>query len=105
MLFTLLGEITNIHNWWMEILVSSGVLIFIIYIVVYTKSIWKLYRMALVKKDKDIMNISICFLCFLVAFLIGAMGASSLMTSEWLWPIMAVVMSFVNSGSKSVLTN
>jgi teichuronic acid biosynthesis protein TuaE len=100
-----LTQYINIHNWWMEILVSSGVFIFIIYIVIYTKSLLRLYHMSLGKKDKDIMVISTCFFCFLIAFLIAAVGSSSSMTSEWLWPAMAVVMSFVNSGSKSILTN
>jgi teichuronic acid biosynthesis protein TuaE len=97
--------ITNIHNWWMEILVSSGIFIFILYVIIYIKSLWKLLDMSLAKMDKDVMNISICFFCFLISFIIGSIGSSSLMNSEWLWPIMAIIMSFLNSDSDSILTN
>ncbi len=103
--FYLTDQIIDIHNWWMEILVSSGVLVFSIYLIVYIKSILRLYRMSLLKKDKDIKHISTCFFCFLVASLIGTLGSSSLMPYEWFWPIIAIVMTFVNLGTKSVLTN
>lgn len=99
------GEITNIHNWWMEILVSSGIFIFIFYIFVYIKSMIRIYYLSLTKKDKEIRDIATFFLCFLGAFIISAIGSSSLMIAEWFWPIMAVIMSFANSGSKTVLTS
>lgn len=89
--------IINIHNWWMEILVSSGIFIFIFYLIIYIRSLWKLFLMSRVSKDNDTIIISICFFCFLIAFILGAMGPSSLMiSSEWLWPIMALIMNFVN---------
>lgn len=90
------GSITNIHNWWMEILVSSGVFVFIFYIVVYLKNLKRLYKFSCLNFDKDLQHLSSVFFSFLVAFFITSMGASSLMYNEWIWIIMAIVMSFVN---------
>lgn len=96
------GDATNMHNWWMEILVSSGVIIFLVYVIIYFKCLRKLFLISINIKDKSLGNISNCFFCLLVAFIIGSTGASTSMTSEWLWPIMGVIMSFVNVGIKTV---
>lgn len=96
------NNIVNIHNWWLEILVSSGIIVFILYIWIYLRSLWKLLNMSILNSDRDILNISACFFCFLFTFLIGAIGSSSLIPSEWLWPVMALIMSFLNLGSKPV---
>lgn len=90
------GSITNIHNWWMEILVSSGIFVFIFYMFVYLKNLKRLYKFSSLKFDKDMQHLSTVFFCFLAAFFIASVGSSSLMYNEWIWPIMAIVMTFIN---------
>ncbi len=92
------GAILNMHNWWMELLVSSGIGIFIFYIVVYSKSLIKLFTHLYFKSSHDRRRdfISISFLAFLIAFFVTSVGASSIMTIEWIWPAMALIMAFIN---------
>jgi teichuronic acid biosynthesis protein TuaE len=96
------GGITNIHNWWMEILVSSGIFVFLFYMLVFLKSLKRLFNFSIYKFESDVQHLSGLFFCFLIAFFVASVGSSSLMNNEWIWPTMAVVMSFINlSAQKS----
>lgn len=88
--------ITNIHNWWMEILVSSGIFVFVFYIYVYLKNMKRLYKFSLLNFDKKMQHLSTIFLSFWVGFFVASIGASSLMYNEWIWPVMAIVMASIN---------
>ncbi len=92
------GWVANIHNWWMEILVTSGFLIFIPYVYLYIRNAWLLYKLPRITHDKDVSVISASFFGFIIAFVVSSMSSSSLFTSEWLWPSMALIFSFVNYG-------
>jgi len=87
--------ITNMHNWWLEILVSSGVIIFFLYVFIYLRNILLLYRASSVK-DKKMAFVSKCMLGFSIAFIIACMGPSSCMIVEWMWPCIAMCMAFTN---------
>lgn len=99
------GHVVNIHNWWMEILVSSGIFIFLLYIFVYAKGMIRVYFLSLTKKDREIASLAAFFLCFLGGSLIASIGSSSLMIAEWFLPVMAVIMSFTNSASGALSTS
>lgn len=88
--------ITNIHNWWMEILVSSGIFVFAFYIYVYLRNLKRLYKFSLVNFDKDTQHLSTTFFSFWTGFFVASIGASSLMYNEWIWPVLAIAMSFIN---------
>jgi len=87
--------ITNIHNWWLEILVSSGVIIFFLYIAIYLRNIFFLYRASIVN-DKKIAFVSKCMLGYSIAFIITSMGPSSCMIIEWMWLSIGMLMIFTN---------
>lgn len=86
------GDVGNIHNWWLEVLVSSGVLVFLFYMVVYVKSMYSTYRRTLYSNDQELNSLLKVFLCSFPSFIIASIGASSLMGSEWIWPLMAIQM-------------
>lgn len=88
--------VTNIHNFWMEILVSSGIFVFILYITIYLRNIWRLYHFSFSHTDKDMQILSMVFFCSFLGFFITSSGASSLLYNEWIWPIIAIIMSFIN---------
>lgn len=90
------GYITNIHNWWMEILVSSGVVVFLYYLFVYVNSLKKLFKIFVHYQDREMKVISSVFFSVLVSFIVASMGPSSLMYNEWILPVIAVIMAFVN---------
>lgn len=85
--------IYNIHNWWMEIMVSYGIFVFILYLLFYFNiyiDIKKSMKYSNIKQK----NISIGLLAILSGFTIGSISSSSNMTSEWLWVFWGLIISF-----------
>ncbi len=82
--------IENMHNWWLEILVSSGVLFFISYIIIYLKEMRRIFLKFKKALDFKLKNIYLIFFSFFIGFIVSCVGPSSLITSEWIWPLMAI---------------
>lgn len=89
------GSITNMHNWWFEILVGYGLIIFIGYIISYYMIIKSLYKSYKSNNDKFIENTSLYLLCYMVAFIVSSISSSSNMSSEWLWVFWAVTIAYI----------
>ncbi len=86
--------ITDIHNWWMEILTGYGITIFVLYIMFYVllfRSCYIKYKMAITRIDK---TVSLCFLCCLAGYVIGGISSSSNISSEWLWVFWSIVIAY-----------
>lgn len=79
-------DITNIHNWWIEILVSSGVVVFVYYVALYIKKFLFFLKKALAIKVSETGRIYAKLgVSMLSVFFIGAMSASSIFCIEWIW--------------------
>jgi len=90
------GRITNIHNWWMEILVSSGIFIFFGYVAMYIRNIILLRKISKKSVDENNRFIANALFCFMIAFIVSSMGASSHIYSEWLWVFWGIIFAFVS---------
>lgn len=88
------GGILNIHNWWLEILVGYGVLIFIMYIVFYVKLFKSVYRKFKYSRSKVDMSISLGIMCFMIGYVIGSISSSSNISSEWLWVFWGIAVAY-----------
>jgi len=88
--------VLNMHNWWIEILVNYGLLIFLGYVVFYLSLIAGLYRSY--KKLNDTSEKMICeaLLVGLVAFFFASMSSSSIMALSLQWIFFAFALSFLN---------
>lgn len=87
--------ITNIHNWWLEILVSSGVFVFIYYLKVYFNSLNRLYSL-INSKNYIIKSISKVYFALLISLIISSIGPSTLLISEWFLPLFSLIILFIN---------
>jgi teichuronic acid biosynthesis protein TuaE len=87
--------IVNIHNWWLEILVSSGIIIFLLYVYIYARTLMLLYR-GTKNNNVTLSRLSYCFFGFSLAFIVTSMGPSSCMGIEWMWPAVALFMTYSN---------
>ena len=95
------GGITNIHNWWGEILTAYGLVVFIGYLLLYWKLFSTCYQLSVSKtENKEVSVIATSIACSLAGFVIGAVSSSSNISSEWLWVYMAVVIAFVGIEGK-----
>ena len=89
------GSIRNMHNWWMEILVGYGLIIFIGYIFVYYKKFKVLYHSYKNTNNKFIKNTSIGLLSIMGSFVVSSISSSSLLPSQWLWVFWGVVIAYI----------
>jgi len=88
------GKIENIHNWWMEILVGYGLVIFIMYIIFYVKLFSSAYKKFKRSKDKVDISISLGIMCCMIGYVIGSISSSSNIKSEWLWVFWGIAIAY-----------
>lgn len=89
-----IGNITNIHNWWGEIGVGYGIVVFVLYIKFFIKLFQDLMKIYKKSKDDNVRSVSMGLLCCMSGFVIGSMSSSSNLSSEWLWVFWAVAIAF-----------
>lgn len=88
------GGIYNLHNWWIEILVNYGLIIFILYVLFYVK----LFKSMLSKfKNSDTFNgkiLSLSIITCMSGYILGSISSSSNLNSEWLWVFWGLTISY-----------
>lgn len=92
------GRIENMHNWWMEILVSYGLVIFIMYTLFYYKLFLSVYRRFKYSLDRIDTSISLGIMCCMVGYTLGSVSSSSNINSEWLWVFWAIAIAYQGIG-------
>lgn len=90
------GGIVNIHNWWMEILVNYGALIFLLYIIFYSNLFISFKKRFKQSVDKIDITISLGIMSIMGGFIIASISGSSNFDSEWLWMFWAILISYQN---------
>lgn len=88
------GQLLNIHNWWAEVLVGFGIIIFTMYLIFYAKlfkSMRKTYRNSLSTLDS---SISLSIMCIMLGYSVAGVSPSSNMDSEWLWVFWALAITY-----------
>lgn len=87
-------NITNIHNWWMEIITAYGVFVFIGYLLFYVKlclDMFKIYRDTNNTKE---MYLSLAMIGMLTSFVISSVSSSSNIGDPSIWTIFAIAIAF-----------
>lgn len=89
------GDITNMHNWWMEIMVGYGVLIFVGYCVFYWRTFWKMWDMGTTKgTELRERCLPFCIALIMCGYTIASVSSSSLVGAEYLWFFWAIVIAY-----------
>jgi teichuronic acid biosynthesis protein TuaE len=88
------GGVFNLHNWWLEILVGYGLIIFVMYLVFYVKLFKNIYRKFKYSTNKMDISISLGIICFMVGYVIGSISSSSNISSEWLWVFWGIAIAY-----------
>ena len=88
------STITNIHNWWFEILVGYGLIIFILYIIIYFYQIYELRKISYLKRfqERKIVN---SLIAFLMVFIFASMTSANNMLIEWHWIYMGLIITYI----------
>lgn len=88
------GGIMLLHNWWMEILSSYGVIIFVEYVIFYAKLFLSSFRSYKISVDKGTSIIGLSISAFMFGYSVTSLGSSSNMTSEYLWVFWAICIAY-----------
>lgn len=97
------GGIYNLHNWWVEILVNYGLIIFLMYIIFYInlfRSMMRKFKVSSMLSDK---SLSLTIIACMSGYLLGSISSSSNLNSEWLWVFWGLVISYQGMISKGNL--
>jgi teichuronic acid biosynthesis protein TuaE len=94
--------IVNIHNWWAEILVHYGTLVFAGYIILYPWLIKELFKLFWASKTSEDKMISLSLCTSLAAFSLASISPSSLMTLNYSWILFAFSIGYVNYRLKRI---
>ncbi len=93
----------NLHNWWMEVLVNGGVLVFLGYLLFYAALVSKLFQVA-VKAESDLLAYSATSLfAALIGYTFGGLAPSSAVHFTPMWIHFGLSLAVVNlhmSGKK-----
>lgn len=88
------SAVYNIHNWWMEVLVSCGLFVFVGYVIFYVKlmrSMWMRFRKS---RNRTDIVLSAGILGIMAAYIVAGISSSSNMNTEWLWVFWAIVIAY-----------
>lgn len=90
------GGITNLHNWWMEIMVNYGLFIFCGYVILYLSFLYNLWRIH--KCADNVTEKMICeaLLVGVVSFFMASISSSSIMSFPPQWILMGFILAFLN---------
>lgn len=90
----------SIHNWWLEILSTYGIIIFLFYIFNFFALIKTLYKA--IKKKDYYQKLYLAFFSYLIAFIIGCISVSSMMSLEPIWFIYGLIITLANIFTRQV---
>ena len=84
------GIITNMHNWWAEILATYGVIIFSLYMLYYIKIVSVLLRIYRLYRS----HIAVSMIAIMGGFIIACVSSNTNITKEWLWTFWSIVTAY-----------
>lgn len=90
------GGITNVHNWWAEILANYGIFIFAGYLLFYGSlllNLWRAYKNTHVLQEKMICE---ALLVGLVSFFMASISSSSIIAFAPQWIFFGFALAFLN---------
>jgi teichuronic acid biosynthesis protein TuaE len=88
--------ISNMHNWWMEIMTSYGIIIFIGYLLFYFGIIYNL----LIKRKRNNRMFSDTLILSFSGFIIACIGPSSFISMNIQWLLFGIAVAYINSVSQ-----
>lgn len=91
--------IVNMHNWWLEILVAYGGVVFIGYVMSYISLIVALIQhiktCSVHQCDRLYRHISIVFVTYLIVSIFSMITSANNMFIEWHWLMFGLIVSYV----------
>lgn len=94
----------NMHNWWAEVLVNFGVIIFVLYMALYFWMLWRLWKLANRKISPQISPVirwgAISSLAALIGYFFGGMAPSTAIHFTPMWISYGIGLAVIALGEK-----
>jgi teichuronic acid biosynthesis protein TuaE len=91
------GNIVNVHNWWVEILVNYGVLVFTLYCLFYLFLLKELFIInRRLSGHSALKLVSVSLLLAMIVFPLASISPSSQIALNYFWVLYGIVIAFVN---------
>jgi teichuronic acid biosynthesis protein TuaE len=94
------GRITNIHNWWGELLTGYGIIVTSLYLLFYMLLFYSMYTKYNQSNNVHIKIFSAGFMTLMVMFILSSVSSSSNIIRDWLWVSWGIVIAFQNLESE-----
>lgn len=88
------NHVNNLHNWWIEILVGSGVVVFAAVIIAWLSSYRKLILKYISGYNRNAVSVLISFG---IVYAIGCIAPSTLYSAEWPWFMLGLYFFFIDN--------
>lgn len=97
----------NMHNWWAEVLINYGIIIFLLYLVFFISIILALYRNAITSPDRDVRHMSSAIFMSMCAFPVAVTSSSTMAGMNYMWLLFALALAVINYSilTKQLLIN
>jgi teichuronic acid biosynthesis protein TuaE len=87
---------TNPHDWWLEILVDYGVVIFALFLVFYLGLLWNLFRIFHSSENQTLKVVALATFISLVEFSVGSTSSSGLIGAIFVWFLFATALCIIS---------
>lgn len=91
-----LGDITSMHNFWIELLVDGGVLFGLAFFAWYVSLIGRLWHMGRYSRDPLLQYLGKSLSIGFVGFILGAVGPSSVIYMLPMWLVIGLALAAIN---------
>jgi len=91
-----LEKVYNLHNWWLEVLVNGGVLVFAGYLAFYATLLWNLFRVARSTQDGLLALTATALFAALVGYILGSLSPSSAIHFTPMWIHFGLSLAVIN---------
>lgn len=85
---------TNIHNWWLEILVSYGAIIFVLYVFSYGMMLRQLFELRNLQPMMQ-RRITNAVIAFLLVYIFASITSANNLKIEWHWVYFGLIISYL----------
>jgi len=98
-----LETVYNLHNWWLEVLVNGGVLVFVGYLFFYGALLYGLFMVATRTDDALMALVAVALFAALVGYTLGSLSPSSAIHFTPMWIHFGLSMAVINLHRKHVV--
>ena len=96
------NTLTNMHNWWLEILVGYGAVSFGLYLMAYISLMVKLVRLKCTLVGRY-AYVSFTLFNFMLIYILASITSANNMLIEWHWVFFGLIISFVKIQEKAIV--